>query len=561
MIRAEQLRTGDTRQRAARVVGCACALTAAGAMLWGSIANGAERPKQAPPQPWVTISLGSLGVPSIATALVKVGSSMLTLDVVDDTHLLVTFSLRGLVPRLPGDPPDHDDRMVRAEVVELPSGKIVATKDWHMHDHGRYLWRLGKGRFLVRSGESLFVITPKALLATKDPLSELGVPSREGMPVAAVISPDKDMLTVETMLPKQKAEAAKVDAGLVLLGDAKQQVALDFYRVIGGDETGQPLTLKGAGVVRAQAAILLPMDSDGYLWPDDPQRGRWPLSFNEFGGREVKIGAVDSSCAPRLQMVSRFEFLAFTCMGTDSRTKVKAYGMDGHETWEDSLGDTYGVPEFAFAPAAGRFAISRISSSIPEMDEFIGEAVPDGSTQEVRVYQTESGDLLLKAQTTPVTRFAENFDLSEDGLVAALVNDGAIEVYKLRPPSKQDLKDLEQARGFSPPVSEAPVNFAKMEAAQREEEAEDAAAANPQAATLASAPKLAAKADAASSAGPQGGSAAVAGDVTKAPAGSAAAASAGQAADGDAASGDSSETKPRKPPTLLEPGETVDQPK
>ena len=31
------------------------------------------------------------------------------------------------------------------------------------------------------------------------------------------------------------------------------------------------------------------------------------------------------------------------------------------------------------------------------------------------MYQTESGDLLLKVPTNPVTRFAENFDLSEDG--------------------------------------------------------------------------------------------------------------------------------------------------
>jgi hypothetical protein len=461
--------------------------------------------------------------------------------------------------------------MVKAEVVELPSGKIVATKDWHTHDHGRYLWRLGKGRFLVRCGHSLFVITPGARRGTDDALKPLGLPNRDGVPVAAMISPDKDMLTVETALPAKKAEAERVDTGLVV-EDPKPQIAMDFYRMTGGDETGQPLTLKGAGVVKAPAAVVLPMDGDGYLWPDDPQRGRWPLTFNEFGGREVKIGAVDSSCAPRLQMVSRFEFVAFTCMGTGSRSRMKAYGMDGHETWEDTVGDSYGVPEFAFAPAAGRFAMSRISSPLPEMDEFTGEAIPGDSTQEVRVYQTESGDLLLKAQTTPVTRYAENFDLSEDGLVAALVNAGAVEVYKLPPPSKQDLKDLEEARSFSPPVSDAPVQFAKMEAAEREAAAEDAAAERPTALPASSAKAAAAPADEASG-GPEGGSAPVAGDVTRAAAagsvgaGSVEARSGGagasdaadaRAASADSAAGDSSEEKPRKPPTLLGPGETVD---
>ena len=159
---------------------------------------------------------------------------------------------------------------------------------------------------------------------------------------------------------------------------------------------------------------------------------------------------VDSSCPPRLQMVSRFEFLAFTCKGTDARVRLKSYGMDGHETWEDTLSGTYGVPELAFAPEAGRFALSRIIS--PSGDLNFGNVVPDGATQEVRVYQTESGDLLLKVPTSPVTRYAENFDLSEDGLVAAVVNAGVVQVYKLRVPSAQDVKDLEEAKSFSPPV-------------------------------------------------------------------------------------------------------------
>jgi hypothetical protein len=293
------------------------------------------------------------------------------------------------------------------------------------------------------------------------------------------------------------------------------------------------------------------MDNDGYLWGGDPQRGRWPLSFDEFGGREVKIGGVDSSCPPRLEMVSRFEFLAFTCMGTGERTRMKAYGMDGHETWEESISGTYGVPEFAFAPAAGRFAMSRISSVGLDMDDFPGAAVPDGATQEVRVYQTESGDLLLKAPTSPVTRFAENFDLSEDGLVATVVNAGAIQVYKLPPPGKQDLKDLEVAKSFSPPQSDAAVNFARMEKA---EGAGDVAAERPVAAK-------AAPVAGAANGGPAGGSGAVAGDVTKAkagPGGAPAAETKAGAQSAEGASGDASEETPRKPPTLLEPGETVE---
>ena len=406
------------------------------------------------------MSLRTLGVPAIPSAFVQTGSSMLTLHMVDDTHLLLTFSSRGLVPRVPGDPPDDEDRMVAAELVELPTGRILERADWHMHDHGRYLWRLGRGRFLVRMRRELFVITPEAALETEHPLRPLSFPTREGMPVIAMVSPDKGMVMVETVAPRKKGKIDTAAHG-VIVTDPRPEVNIDFYRLSGGDAPGVPLTVGGAGLVKAPAPLMLPMDSDGYLWPSDAKHGQWPVSFNEFGGREVKIVNVDSACPPRLQMVSRFEFLAFTCKGSDSRTRMKSYGMDGHETWEDSLNGTYGVPELAFAPEAGRFALSRIVS--PAGDLTFGSVIPDGATQEVRVYQTESGDLLLRVPTSPVTRYAENFDLSEDGLVAAVVNAGVIQVYKLPPPSAQDMKDLEEAKSFSPPASQAPVRFARLE--------------------------------------------------------------------------------------------------
>ena len=550
---------------------------AAGAMLWGARAWGAQKPNKQQPQPWVTISLRSLSVPAPPEAMVRVGASILTLNLVDATHVLLTYGSRGLVPRVPGDPPDDEDRIVRADVVELPSGRVIATKDWHLHDHGRYLWRLGHGRFLVRSQHTLFMITPGALLQTADPLKPTAFPSRDGIPLGAMISPDKVMVTVETALEPKRGGAQATDRALVVQ-DAKPQVMVDFYRLTGGDETGQPVKLSAAGLVRAPDALLLPMDNDGYLWPGDPKRGQWPLTFNEFGGREVKIGTVDSSCAPHLQMVSRFEFLAFTCAGPGARTRMKAYGLDGHETWEDSLGGTYGQPEFAFAPAAGRFAMSRISSVVEDLDEFQGAAVLEGATQEVRVYQTESGDLLLKVPTSPVTRFAENFDVSEDGMEAAVLNGGAIEVYKLAPPSKQDVKDLEEAKSFSPPASDAAVRFARLETPVDEAKG-DVATANASEGAGAGGGAGAAKVrPAADEDG--GGPAAVAGDVTKASdvtkaaardgsgggdgSGVAAGAGAGAgAADGQTAqaNGDAPEATPRKPPTLLGPGETVESAK
>lgn len=539
------------------------------------------------------MSLATLGVPNIPQSFLQVGSSMLTLDVVDDTHLLLTFSSRGLVPRDPTDLPDEECRMVAAELVELPSGKILAEADWKMHDHARYLWRLGKGRFLVRTKNDLFLLLPEARLHMQDPLKLVRFPKRDGVPVSAMVTADKGIVTIETMAQQPKKQTVLSTTGSMIVTDPEKTVMVDFYRLSGGDEPGVPLNIKGAGVVKAPGPVALPMDSDGYLWPDDAGHGRWPVSFNEFGGREVKITQVDSNCRPRLQMVSRFEFLAFTCRGSDSRVRMRQYGMDGHETWEETLNGTYGVPELAYAPEAGRFAISRIVA--PTGDLLFGSVIPDGATQEVRVYQTESGSLLLKVLTTPVTRYAENFDLSDDGLVAAVVTGGTVQVYKLQPPSDQDRKDLEEAKSFSPPKSEAAVKFAKLETPENEGEsvsvATDVATSAPVAPNVSgAAPAAEAKKDDAGAPQGAGDGAAAGGDSAKTAqaaddaisddaaraamrkdvaAADRGAASGGQpradaaaAAPADPVGGDAPDAAAsgkRKPPTLLEPGETVEK--
>jgi hypothetical protein len=526
-------------------------------------------------QPWVSVSLNSLGVPAMPQQLLSYGLSLMTVNFVDDTHLLVTFGTRDLIPRLKDDPPTDDDRMVAAELVELPSGNVLARTEWHMHDHSQYLWRLGHGRFLVRSRNTLFALTPLAHLNTPDPLQPLMFPGREGRPVAALLSPDASLVMVETLLPQPEETSLQTSAGAAagLAGverrPAKLEVAIDFYRIAGGDESDQVLSVLGAGVVKSQEPIMLPIDHDGYLLAGDPTRDRWPVSFNEYDGKELPAAKVDSSCVPRLQMVSRFEFLAFACAGSADRVKLKAYGMDGHETWEEAFGPMIGQPVFAFAPKAGRFAMSRIVSSIGDAGTMA--MIPDGATQEVRVYQTESGDLLLKAPCSPVERNAENFDLSADGLLAAAVNNGAIQVYRLPEPSDRDVKDLKVAAGFAPPAFDGPVELRKISQPVAGSAAETTAPAHESAAAAVAAPVApAAPAQAAATAAKAQsvGDAAAGASQTAGPSGpggTSGAAASGQAAEptpvigpDETASGDAAPGGHRKAPTLLEPGEQAE---
>jgi hypothetical protein len=408
--------------------------------------------------PWVKVSLAGIGFPGVAANLLSTGASMLTVHFIDDSHLLVTFGLRTLVPRLKDDPEGDDDRLVAAEIVDLPSGKVAARTEWHMHDHGRYLWALGGGRFLVRIGEQLYTMVPQVGMAGDKAFPRVVFPGRGRKPSAVVVSADGKVLTVETTIV---AEAAKTT---VVLGDQDSaagsgppsKTLIDFFRI------SKDADVTPAGAVQANEAMLLPVDAEGYLWAQQTDSSVWRMSFEEFGGKEIGLGEINSTCQPRLQMLDRSEFLAMSCHGGDDHIQMASYGLDGKETWEENVGD-FGPPTFAFAPESSRFAVSHVTEeSLPPTSTMTAAGPTAVAHQEVRVYQDASGDLLLRTECTPVIKTAENFDLSSDGTLAAVVRGGEILLYKLPPLGKADRDDIAEVAKFAPPETDAPVRLAKL---------------------------------------------------------------------------------------------------
>jgi hypothetical protein len=471
--RSRRARAGGTARPGA---GGLAALIFAGLMLAACEMSGsALTPRKTAPRtdrqakPWAQVSLDSIGFPGVSASFLQIGASMLTVHILDDSHLLVTFSTRDLVPRLADDPKTDDDRMVAAEIVDLPSGKVAARTVWHMHDHARYLWKLGDGRFLVRIGNRLSTMMPLANLNSKDPFERTVFPDQQYRPSVVVVSPGGRLVTLESVVsyvnPDGRAEALLGDVGA---DRPVTHTVVQFFRMsdvqrpesAGG---GSSLQVVAAGVVTAAEPVVLPVDGDGYLWAEETANSVWSMSFNEFGGKAIDLGNVRSSCIPRLQMVSRAEFLALTCQGTDSNVKMASYGLDGRETWEEGMGDL-SAPIFAFAPAAARFAMSRATVGVPSLT--VGSSGDQGTVaqQEVRVYQNASGDLLLKVDCSPIFKSGENFDLSSDGLMAAVVRKGAIAAYKLPAPGKEDREDMLEVAKFAPPPADGRVSLTRLTA-------------------------------------------------------------------------------------------------
>jgi hypothetical protein len=259
-----------------------------------------------------------------------------------------------------------------------------------------------------------------------------------------------------------------------------------------------------------------------------------------------------------MNLLSRSEFLVTSCRGADDVPTVSAYGFDGHEDWEEQFGQSLQPPTYALAPAAGRFAMSRLVASAGG-SPVSGMAPTDPLTQEIRVYQTTTGDMLLHVVCTPAARTAENFDIAPDGMSLAVLGRETLDVYRLRELSARDRKDLEEATTMQPPLAKGPVDLHRISRPVAEDQtmaAEDGSATEAPAGA-APAPTAAAKtatpAEAPAAAAPA--PSATAGVTPSAPA-TAAKASRDQSAAATAA-GDAEPAAPRKPPTLLNPGETV----
>ena len=444
IMQAERQKTGGQRPV---IVRCGWLALAFAAVVAGPAFAGTKQPA-----PESRLLLEDLGFPGISQSFLASGGSMLSVNFVDSDHLLFTYSQRGLVPRLDGDPVDDEDRMVAAKLVELPSGKVVAQTQWHLHDHSRYLWSLGHGRFMLRIAGSLSTFEPMANLAAGQPFERTAFAHRRGLLSAVLVSGDGELLTIET---------------------GHGPVTMDFYRLSGGKAAGSPLRVEDAGSVGAPSPMLLPVDADGYFRAANREHDKWAIEYKPFAGKEVTLAPIDSTCSPTLRRVGTSQFVAETCRGKLGGTMLSAFDFEKHEMWEEPLAASPLPPSMAMAPEAGRFAISRVAS-IESPDTF--QALPDSvASQDVRVYQTQTGDLLLKVSCSPILRTAENFDLSEDGMRAAVVRGDAIEVYRLPALTELDHADLVELEKVAPPRGTGKIVFGGLAKEERQAAASEAA--------------------------------------------------------------------------------------
>jgi hypothetical protein len=417
----------------------------------------------AKPEPPLRIPLENIGFQPLSTQFLLNGSSMLTLHYVDEKHLLVTFVVHRLIPRLPDEPQEDQDRVVDAVLLEISTGRVLARTTWHLHDHAQYLWNLGHGHFLLRVRDSLTTIAPLANLATRDPFAQQSfIVSAERRLAALILSPDADLLIIETVkrippTPKPKTPLLGPTPAPAPGLRERNAVQINFYRLHVGDDGG-PVLAHPAGAIQTPSTGDIPATTAGFLAVVDQGHQHWAFDFHTYSGKKAELSPFDSSCSPAPIFVSHSEFIAFGCRGGQARQQLGGFNMRGEEMWEQGLFGDFIAPSIAYAPSAGRFALSRIllrTSAVADQPISSDEV----NAQAVVVYQTGTGKQLLRADCSPVSRAGQNFALSPDGLALAVVHADAIEIHTLPPLTAKDESDLKLARSTAPAENDLPVRF------------------------------------------------------------------------------------------------------
>ena len=514
------------------------------------------------PDPPLRIPLQPIGYQPLQPEFLLAGSPMLTVDFVDNDHLLITFGLRRLMKREVDPPVDDDDRTIGAFLVELPSGNVLARTEWREHDRWQYLWNLGHGQFLLRVRDSLTLLAPMEASNRSDPFRGTPLLKIDRHIVQVLVSSDNDLLTVETVLRAARAgEATDENGGPLIPGDPAP-VQLNFYRLASVEGASGKLVAVSAGAIKTRTAGVLPMTAAGFLDVLDGGKGTWMFNYDEHAGKVHELAEWDTSCFPRATFVSPSEFVAFGCRGSDDRHMFAGFNLKGEEMWQQNFFENYLSPTFVFAPAAGRFALGRtMVSSEMYADSVLATSAVTG--EDVRVYQSYNGKLVFRIDCSPVERAGQNFALSADGLRLAVVREmmvrhaatkdydaytersTAVEVYPLPPLTDKDQAEVKAAQAVAPTDTGARIDLSLARIATpistpagTSAPNGGVAAASGQASVQGAGQQGPAGAETSSDGGAGTGTAAVAADES-----------------GRATAGDVEPAGPRKPPTLYGPDE------
>ena len=380
-------------------------------------------PVRATVQPTLTIPIEPLGFSAPASFYLGTRNSLVSLDFLDEDHLLLTFRVPGLIHREPrGDGDTGQERQVRALVLRLPQGVIQAEAVWTLHDRKRYLWILDNGQFLLRDREELkqgdSTLQLKPFLHFPGPVLWVEMdPNRKYVVTGSSEPPTSASTSGEVPSP------ATATATLVS-DDPKPPAEPDLILRILRRDSGKVML-----VSHVRSAVHLPINSDGFLETIRGNGKSWLLNLTYFEGGSTVLGSVDSVCSPVLDFVSSRQFLATTC-DSDGDPRVVAMTTGGKRLWETPGSGSAVWPLLITGADGSRIARETLTVS-HGVNAFAPLGTDDIKGQDVQVYDAATGKVALRALASPTLDAGGNVAVSPSGRRVAIIMAEGLQVFDL----------------------------------------------------------------------------------------------------------------------------------
>lgn len=349
--------------------------------------------------------------------------SLLSLDFLDEDHLLFSFREPGLIKREREDD-EGLERQMRAAVLSLPDGKVQAQATWTIPDRSRYLWMLEGGHFLLKDRGGLETgdvgLKMRPVLKFPDTLQSLSLdPGQQIMLATMSEAPQAAQQGSQRKVPVAARDSTPTDTQ-----DSAGAEGLTL-RVIDRQ------SLETLHTLHTRAGFDAPINGEGYAEAEPGKKYQWIVRFHSFAGGSRVLHKVQSGCPPALGFISNRVLVVTSCT-PDAMLKLDAISsLDGKITWEFTEPPEVAWPLLVPSPSGTRFA--RVSMVLKpgvktKNRPRFGDAVQG---QIVRVFDFGNGKPIFEAPVTPALDGGGNVAFSPSGRRLALINRDSIQVFDL----------------------------------------------------------------------------------------------------------------------------------
>ncbi len=378
-----------------------------------------------------------------------------SLNFLDEDTLLFTFRVPGLIAREhpTGDQSRQSVRNIRALVLSISTGQVLAEALWTLHDNGPYLWALNNHHFLLRDQNSVQLGDANLHLE--------GFLRFPGSVHFLELDPAQRFLVVDSIeapagIAPPKASPEPTQDPALASADGKSATDNQYLLRIFQLDTRKMLFLS-----RINGIARLPIDGEGYYEPLRGKGNNWVISYQTFRGPASNLATVESSCTPSIEVLAHNLVLTSACVNGGGRhlfaiprgldpelpkdlasqsaaitSTTKDHPKDSEKAkryqWETSIPATEVWPLLATAANGSRLVRATLEVAHP-----IGPTNPlqleDLRGQSLHVYDTATGKIALSLTVTPPLDGGGNFALSPAGNRFAALNNGSIQVFDLPP--------------------------------------------------------------------------------------------------------------------------------